>query len=332
MNEEILISVVMPVYNTEESMLRESIESILNQTYQNFEFIIVNDASNEDTTAVIESYKDERIRHVRNDVNMGVTKSLNRGLDLANGKYIARMDADDISLPQRFELQLQYMEAHKEVVVLGSMAQIIGEETIVFHKYTEDHEIMRIRLSFRNDGVIHPTAFLRADKIGMLRYDETVLKGQDYEFWTRCIELGEIRLLPKVLLHYRVHANQISTKNRTNQVQYADVTRLRMLERVGRFDEEQKQLYLDLCKQNTSRPLGEYDKLVKRLIAENKRSQIYDAKKYLMELRVLLFYIARDQKFRNGASAILQFFYPTTLLYFLKQFNNAEHKLVKGKN
>lgn len=329
MNEKIMVSVVMPVYNTEEGMLRESIESILNQTYKNFEFIIVNDASDVETTGVIESYKDERIKHIKNDRNMGITKSLNRGMDIATGKYIARMDSDDISLPQRFELQLQYMEKHPETVVLGSKAKIIGEDTVIFHRYSEDHEVMRIRLSFRNDGVIHPTAFLRADKIGTLRYDESILKGQDYEFWTRCIERGEIKVLPQVLLYYRVHPNQISVKNKANQEEYTDIIRIRMLEQVGSFDETQKQQYIDLCKQNPARFLCEYNKLIKQLVAENNKSHRYDSQKYLMELRLLLFYIARKQKFKKSGVTLIQFIYPTTIFYFIKQINNAEHRLAK---
>lgn len=327
MNEKILISVIMPVYNTEEAMLREAIESILNQSYRNFEFIIINDASDENTTAIIDTYKDKRIHHIINEKNLGITKSLNRGLDLVTGKYIARMDSDDISLPQRFERQLEYMEKNRNVAVLGSVAQIIGEDTVIFHRYSEDYEVMRIRLSFSNVGVIHPTAFLRREMVGKLRYDEGILKGQDYEFWTRCIECGELKVLPEILLKYRIHTNQISVKSNAKQAEYTDVIRLRMLEHVGHFTDKEKQLYLALCKQNPDYKLSEYRKLVKKLVKENKKSHRYNTRKYILELRLLLLYIARMQRFRNGGIAVLEFLYPTTLFYFMKQRMSAEHQL-----
>ena len=104
-----LISVVMSNYNTEESYLRASIESILNQTYENFEFIIVDDCSTDNSIDVIESYSDKRIKLIKNKENMGLTKSLNVAIKEAKGEFIARMDADDISLPQRFEKQVEFL-------------------------------------------------------------------------------------------------------------------------------------------------------------------------------------------------------------------------------
>src|SRR5574344_639787 len=103
------ISVVMPVYNTDETFLRESIESILNQSFKDFEFIIINDGSTNNAEDVILSYKDERIRYYKNDINLKLIKTLNRGLLLAEGEYIARMDSDDISLPTRFQTQVEFL-------------------------------------------------------------------------------------------------------------------------------------------------------------------------------------------------------------------------------
>ena len=120
------ISVIMPAYNAEK-YIREAIDSILAQTYTDFEFIIIDDASTDATASIVESYSDERIRFFRNEHNMGVANTLNRGLDLAVGEYIARMDSDDISLPERFAKQVEFMDTHTDVIVCGSNAIVFGD-------------------------------------------------------------------------------------------------------------------------------------------------------------------------------------------------------------
>ena len=113
-----VISVILPVYNAER-FLREAIDSVLKQTFVDFEFIILNDGSTDKTEDIILSYKDPRIRYVKNEKNLKLIKTLNKGVDMARGKYIARMDADDISLPERFEKEVAYLEAHPDVAVVS---------------------------------------------------------------------------------------------------------------------------------------------------------------------------------------------------------------------
>ena len=132
----------MSVYNGEK-YLREAIESILNQTFTDFEFLIVNDGSTDSSLEIILSYPDERIRVIRNDRNIGLTKSLNKALQQAKGEYIARQDADDISLQNRFEEQLIYLEKHPEVALLGTSAYKIDERGEILAKVivpTEEDE------------------------------------------------------------------------------------------------------------------------------------------------------------------------------------------------
>ena len=115
----------MPAYNAEK-YINEAIDSILAQTFTDFEFIIIDDGSTDSTCAIVESYSDSRIRFFKNEHNLGVAATLNRGLDLARGEYIARMDADDISLPTRFEKQAAYMDSHPDVVVCGTGVECFG--------------------------------------------------------------------------------------------------------------------------------------------------------------------------------------------------------------
>ena len=124
--KKLLISVIMPNYNTSVEYLSLAVDSILSQTYENFEFIIIDDCSTDESVDYLASITDPRVRVIRNDVNRGITASLNVALDNARGDYIARMDSDDVSLPERFEKQIAFMEANPDVIVCGTWIQSFG--------------------------------------------------------------------------------------------------------------------------------------------------------------------------------------------------------------
>ena len=149
-----LVSVIMPNYNTPEEYLRAAMESILSQTYSNFEFIIVDDGSTDDSPSIIKSYQDDRIIFIKNEKNLGITKSLNIALARATGEFVARMDADDISLPQRLERQVHYMREHTDVVVCGTYVSCFGDKDFIkYEKYClplPDCQEMQIRFLFNN--------------------------------------------------------------------------------------------------------------------------------------------------------------------------------------
>ena len=198
-----LISVVMPVYNGE-NYLSEAIDSILNQTYADFEFIILNDGSTDKTEDIILSYSDPRIVYVKNPENLQIVKTLNKGISLAKGKYIARMDADDISLPQRFSKQVGFMEANLDVGVCGAWIKTFGEIESIWSMPTEHDEIL-VTLLF-NSCIMHPTAFLRKSVLSKQNeiYDSQFNKAEDYELWTRLILETRFANIPEVLLRYRL--------------------------------------------------------------------------------------------------------------------------------
>ena len=209
-----IISVVMPVYNTKEEYLREAIESILNQTFGEFEFIIVNDGSTNNAEEVILSYKDERIRYIKQE-NQGIVSALNRGISSSCGAYIARMDSDDISYPERLEKQVEYLEKHPEISILGTGAGIIPTNSNI-----------RIRTSIKimdllaDNCLIHPTVMFRKadlDKYS-LKYENDCPYAEDYNLWADSIKYLGITNLPDVLLDYRVYSNNSTTKNRDERV------------------------------------------------------------------------------------------------------------------
>ena len=200
------ISVVMPVYNTNEKHLREAIESILNQTYSDFEFIIINDGSSNNAEEIILSYKDKRIKYFKQK-NSGVAKTLNYGFDLAQGEYIARMDSDDVSLPKRFEKQVDFLEKYKDVSILGSWHEEFPKKHI--NKASSQVKLLDL---LRGNTISHPTIMLRKNDFDKynLRYDPN-FTCEDYELWSRVIKYLKFYNLQEVLLKYRREEQNISS-------------------------------------------------------------------------------------------------------------------------
>ena len=178
------ITVLMPVYN-DEKFVRFSIESILNQTFNNFEFIIINDASSDDTLKILEEYQDSRIKIVNNDINLRVPRSLNKGLSIARGKYIARIDSDDISVKERLEKQYLFLENNREFGLVGSYTEVIDEngKSIEFwHEYSEPEYIF-YTLSFWNCLVTSSVMFEKDLAIKLGGFDPDYDRTEDYELW-----------------------------------------------------------------------------------------------------------------------------------------------------
>lgn len=218
------VSVVMPAYNAAK-YIAEAIDSILAQTYTDFEFIIINDGSVDDTEKIIRSYDDPRIVYLKNEVNSGICVTLNKGLDAARGRYIARMDADDISLPQRLAVQVQYMDTHPDIGVAGCLVERFYDDNISNHDFPPsetDSNQCRASLLF-STCVAHPATIIRKHvlvKYG-LSYDDRFRGMEDYHLWWRLSQYSSITNISQVLLQYRIHKNQVTQKPVTE-----DFTRL----------------------------------------------------------------------------------------------------------
>ena len=215
------VTVLMPIYNGT-SYMREAIESVLAQTYTEFEFLIIDDASTDESVSVIESYKDERIRLVKNESNIGQVRTLNKGLRLARGAYIARLDQDDSSLPIRLEKQVKVLETQPEVAVVGTWLHEIdqrGNPTDLWRGQINDlpeflFAILRDRLF-----VYHPSVMFRRELVLELQgYDEEFKYCEDQDLWRRIALAGyEARVIREPLTRYRIHAGQQS--NQQSQIQ-----------------------------------------------------------------------------------------------------------------
>lgn len=212
-----LVSWLMPVYNADK-YVRRAMDSMLNQTYQHFEILIIAEYGCSDrTVAICSEYasKDERVRLYVNQQKLGIVRSLNRGLDLCGGKYIARMDADDVSNPNRLDRQVCYMEENEDVAVLGTWSRVSSEnegESVCEHP-TEGEKI-RAELLLR-DVISHPTVMLRADLFRMNRWYYPEEEAEDYALWAQIISKAKFANLPEILLTYHQHGeNATSTKFR----------------------------------------------------------------------------------------------------------------------
>jgi glycosyltransferase involved in cell wall biosynthesis len=195
----------MPVYNGGD-YLRPAVESILAQTFTDFEFLIIDDGSTDNSSALLNEYTDPRIRLEPNQYNMKLIATLNKGLQLARGQFIARMDCDDIALPARVEKQVAFLHQHPEIGVLGSNYQIIdptGKPGAISH-YPSEHAIIRWRLIF-GCFIAHPTVMYRAELIRHLGGYQPGITGEDYELWSRAAWQTRLANLPDVLHQLRKH-------------------------------------------------------------------------------------------------------------------------------
>jgi glycosyltransferase involved in cell wall biosynthesis len=195
------VTVLMAVYNGE-VYLPEAVRSILDQSYGDFEFLIVDDASTDRSAEVVESFRDPRIRLLRNERNLGLAVSLNRGLEAASGEYVARMDSDDISAKERLKAQVGLLDRNPRVGACGTWIRHIASETVI--RYYTAPDILKCILLF-DPPMAHPTVMFRRElflRTG-LRYDSAYRRSQDYELWSRASDFMQFTNIPKVLLYYR---------------------------------------------------------------------------------------------------------------------------------
>lgn len=272
------ISVIMPNYNTPIEMLERAVNSILEQTYRNFEFIIVDDCSTDESYDYLKTLDDSRIKLIRNDHNMGVTKTLNIAMTYANGEYIARMDSDDISLPNRLERQLAFMEVNPQVVVCGTYAREIGDKNRIRHREIPSQNIYQCGVLFGNIyGLIHPTAFFRGVvlKENNITYDENITTAQDYAMWAKCCRYGEVANIDEELFLYRIHENQISSKKRETQVKCTIYTLKNELSKIipNITDREVEQHYQYCISYEVNSGMKKW---LKRIIVANKEMKYVD--------------------------------------------------------
>ncbi len=207
------VSVLMPIYKTNEKYLRTAVESILSQTFDDFEFLILDDCPDDDREEIIKSYKDKRIKYYKNEKNLGIAASRNKLTDMAKGEYLAVFDHDDISLPERLEKQVKYLDAHQDVGVVSSNIKSLIKNNV------SDYPIDDINIKtalVRKCVVAHSASMIRKSVLtkNNIRYEERFSPAEDYALWCRLIPFTNFYNISEVLLHYRDHAENTSHKTK----------------------------------------------------------------------------------------------------------------------
>jgi glycosyltransferase involved in cell wall biosynthesis len=277
--------------------LAEAIDSILSQTFTDFEFLIVNDASVDDSVEIIKAHADPRIRLLHNSSRIGLAASLNKGLRSAGGEYVARMDCDDISARERLALQAGLLDLHPEVGVCGAWIKFIGETSGKVFRYYPDPGMNKSLLLF-DPPVAHPSVMFRKSAFldHGLFYDESYEYAQDYELWSRASFHMEITNIQKVLVHYRVHPKQTGNRSFEKQQTYAGKVRRAHLSSLGLdMNEEEFRLHQFISKANKEEMsmdlLRKSGKWLVRIMEANREKNIYPEPAFQRSLGMRWFYL-----------------------------------------
>lgn len=266
---KVFVSVVMSVYNGEK-YLAKAIESILNQTYKNFEFIIIDDGSTDKSLEIIEKYQnlDARIILITRE-NKGLVASLNEGIQKAKGEYIARMDADDICLPNRIEEQLEYMK-NNQLDLCGSWVQTFDEKNkLSIWQFPENHNDIVFR-SFFICSFAHPSVIIKSTVFEKLRYENEV--AEDYRLWCDILSNGyKAGNIPKVLLKYRLHDNQITQTKSKELINSANCIGLYFSNKINSNISDTIKKYIDIQNNCT---FSKFNNLIKDILIYSKKNNI----------------------------------------------------------
>ena len=355
-----MVSVLLPVYKPNFEYLHTAIESILNQSYENFElFVLYEPAGDEKSAATVGNIReggqekteltleyvkniealDSRIRLVQLPAKAGLPKALNRGLDLANGKYIARMDADDISLPERFERQVRYMEMHPDIDILGGTIEMFSSSTENRCERDELFGVSRgpagkssgeqlevtvdrrafntrippkvrsVRLMFENAGIAHPTAMYRRSSFvcNRLCYDETLKGAEDYRLWADAAEKGMlIDSLPEPVLRYRKSEGQATNRLSNEMVEWDDATREKLWQRYSDYTDHELHVIKAFRKaQKLKYARKDYEGVFKKALSGNVQRKVVPQRLLEKELTWQWLRYAMYQLRRQGDGSLI---------------------------
>lgn len=289
------VTVLMPTYNVA-PWVAEAVQSVLNQTYRDFELLVVDDGSTDDTVACVKAIQDSRIRIAAFENNVGLADNLNRGFDLIHTELVARMDGDDIAEPDWLETGVHVLDAHPEVGICSFGFQFFGSKTSLV-RFPEYHEDSKAQMLF-GCTVIVPVLRRSVFVDNNLRYSTDTFPAEDYSLWAKAYRVAKIYNVQRTLFHYRTHPTQISTARRQAQIEKSNEVRLQMLEWLNPdFTEEEKRYFLDCfvpCKIEQQKDIDSLKLFADQLINHNTQGH-YDTS-------------ALRRKFKNHiAYAVLDF-------------------------
>jgi hypothetical protein len=271
----------MSAYNSED-VVSEAVDSVLAQSYGDFDFIVIDDASTDGTLRILQEYAsvDSRVRILKNEVNLGLAGSLNRGLSLAKTPYVARMDADDFSFPHRLQMQLEYMRKRQEVTVLGGFVTVAEEHSVCW-RLPLTHQEITARMLFEC-GFFHPTVMFRREAVNLCGgYSTRYRKAQDYDLWVRMhlAGVGNFENINEPLVRYRVRNGLDRSVHRQEQSVFASQVRQTYLQQLGLANHlaiEQGHIVLSGATSVEQSSLGAVEEWLRAITVANGREQIFE--------------------------------------------------------
>lgn len=278
MKEKDLISIIMSTSNTKKEYLEIAINSILKQTYKNFEFLIINDGGND--IEYLQKLKDKRIKIIKHEKRLGLAKGLNEAIKIAKGKYIARMDSDDYSFPKRIEKQYKFMKKHKNIDITSGFAKEFDDSSDFLFNVWKSERDLQSQLFFTNI-LIHPSVMIRKEFLieNNLKYSEEFMYSQDFELWTRINKNGKIAIIPQILVLYRIHKNQVSLEKKDKQKELYEIVLKRNLKELE-MDESNIEYIEILNGYKKEKDLPELYKFINKSIEQNDKIKIYNNKSF----------------------------------------------------
>ena len=268
----------MPVYNGE-PFLKDTIDSVLAQSYSDFFFLIINDGSTDNSAEIIHSYSDKRIIYEENEKNIGLVATLNKGIEMIDTEFLARMDADDLWHRTKLEKQIQLLDSCPDVGLCGTSIRKFGafEGDFIF---PVDNEGLKVVFLFYC-CMSHPSVIFRMSflKESGLQYRADYFPAEDYKMWIDCLDKTQIYNIPEVLVYYRQHNNQITSDSNTLQAEKTNLVRLEMLNRISsEFTPEEKMFHLQTFVKQRINSVSDYKKCLaweKILELKNKDNAYY---------------------------------------------------------
>ena len=264
------VTVLMPTYNVA-PWVEEAIQSVLNQTYRDFELLVVDDGSTDDTLDRVRTIDDPRIRIASFPNNVGLADNLNRGLDIIDTELVARMDGDDIVEPDWLETGINVLDTHPEVGICSFGFQFFGAKTSLV-RFPEHHEDSKAQMLF-GCTIIVPVLRKSVFTDNRLRYSTEAFPAEDYMMWANAYRVTQVYNVQRTLFHYRTHASQISTARREAQIVKSNEVRLKMLHWLNpNFADEEKRYFLDVfvpCKIESKEDITKLKRFAQLLISRN---------------------------------------------------------------
>ena len=327
------LTVLMPTYNVA-PWVEEAIQSVLKQTFADFELLVVDDASTDNTLDVVRSISDPRIRVASFPDNVGLSENLNRGLGLIDTELVARMDGDDIAEPDWLETGIKVLDGHPEVGVCSFGFQFFGTKTSLV-RFPEHHEDSKAQMLF-GCTVIVPVFRRSVMADNHLRYSTEAFPAEDYMMWADVYRVTQVYNVQRTLFHYRTHATQISTSRREAQVVKSNEVRLKMLNWLNpSFSDEEKRYFLGCfvpCKIERKQDLDSLKEFAKLLISRNTQGQYKTSalrRKFKSHIAYGALAYAEEKYFAKGYNPIRLLHLFTSGLYRTLPAKNRRKILVK---